>query len=219
MIPQWIRFVSFLAFASIAITPFILRARKIGFGWLISLFWGAIAVYSIKLIQIPIQQAITEALVGTDFPIWIRMIFYLFPSGLVQEIAKAILPAVLIIAGIRLGTSKTLIGPAAGAGFGVAEAIWLVGLHTGNIGAVALVERLSAIIFHTGASAIAVGGGNARRISWGLPIAIIAHSLLNYMAVSLVDYGGIWNLEIIIGLFGIIVWIAAIIISKNKDEK
>lgn len=218
-IPQWLRFVGFLASASIALTPFLVRAKKIGWGWLISLFWGAIALFSVRLFQIPIQEAINSVLIGSNVPSWARMAFYIAPSGLIQEISKALLPALFILMGVKMGTSKGLYGPAAGAGFGIAEAVWLVGLSPGNIGAIAMVERLSAIIFHASATSIAIGGGKPRKMLWGLPLAIVLHSLYNYIAVSLMNKTDFWTLEAIIGVLSLLIWVFAIFNSKSKDQE
>jgi hypothetical protein len=216
-VPYWMRFVVFLFAASIALTPFLISSRKIGFGWLISLFWGAVSLFSIHLLQVPLQNFLTSAIVGSNIPMWARTAIVIFPSGLIQEIAKAVLPAILIATKARLGTSSKLYGPAAGAGFGIAEAIWLVGLHPGAIGAVAILERFFVIIFHTGLTALAVGGGKSKRIYWGLPAAIIIHAGLNYTAVSLISTIDIWSLEIIIAAVSLAVWIVSIVISKTKD--
>ncbi|MGC9316272.1 MAG: YhfC family glutamic-type intramembrane protease [bacterium] len=218
-VPQWLRFVSFLTAASIALTPFLIGARKIGFGWLLALFWGAVSLYSIRLVQIPIQSVITSAMIGSNLPQWARTAFYIFPSGLVQEIAKWILPGTFLMLGVKLGTSEKLYGPAAGAGFGIAEAVWLVGLHSSAIGWVAVVERFTAILFHTGATALAVGGGKPKRMIWGLPLAILLHSLYNYIAITYMNKVNIWTLELIIGVMSLILWGFAIIISKEKEER
>lgn len=217
-VPYWMRFVAFLFAASIALTPFLISSRKIGFGWFISLFWGAVSLFSIHLLQVPLQNAITSAIVGSNIPMWARTALVIFPSGLIQEIAKALLPAIFIALSLKLGTSSKLYGPAAGAGFGIAEAIWLVGLHPGAIGAVAVVERFFVIFFHTGLTTIAVGGGNIKRVFWGLPVAIIIHSTMNYIAVSMINTVEIWTLEIIIAAISLALWFVSILISKTKEK-
>ena len=217
VIPVWIRIVFFGIAAAVALLPFFLRSRKIGFGWLVALVWGALSFSSVYIVQIPVQKDITSALVGSGFPQWARSALYILPSGVIQEFAKALFPIMLLLVGLRLGTSRKFWGPAAGAGFALTEAVIIVGIISAPVGTIALVERFSATIFHVGMCSLAVGEGRLRRFVWGLPMAMLVHSFWNYVAVSLIGKIGYWPLEAVIGAGALIVWGIAIKLSWKGE--
>lgn len=190
----------------LTILPFVISNKRFGYGWIVALCWGGLSFGAIYLFQIPLQSAITKAILGSELPIWIRSFVVIAPSGIIQEFFKALLPMILIAIGWRIGTSKNLFGPFAGVGFGLVEAVILVGLHPSDIGWIAIVERIFAITFHVGLTTLAVSAGRFRKALWGLPIAILLHSLINFFAIYYARTLSMIWLEVIIAFISLVVW-------------
>ncbi len=189
-----------------------------GFGWILALLWGGVSFAAVFYIQMPIQSALGDAILGSELPIWLRNLILIAPSGVVQEFFKALLPVTLLLIGLRIGTSRNLLGPFAGAGFGLVEAIILVGLYSGDIGWAAIAERASAIFFHVGLTSIAVGSGNWRRILWGLPFAMLLHSLSNFAAVFYMKSLGVLGTELLIAAVAFTIWcLSNLLYGKGKE--
>lgn len=182
------------------------------------MLFGGAAFAAVYYLQMPLQSAMAKPLLGSDIPMWLRNLIIVFPSGVIQEFFKMLVPMILLLVGLKLGTSKNLFGPFAGAGFGLVEAVMIVGFYPGEIGLAAIGERASAIFFHVGLTSIALGGGSFKKIAWGLPIAMLLHSLLNFFAVFYFKSLGVLWSEVIIGGFALIIWIAAnILYGKGKE--
>lgn len=207
--PIWLRITCFVLFSFLALFPFFLTSRRIGYLWIVSLVWGALCFGSVYLVQMPIQSYIGELFLGSDVPNRVRLFFLILPSGIVQEFFKALLPIALISIFSKSVSPKRLLGPLSGAGFGITEAILLVGIARAPIGLVAIIERFSAMLFHIGATSIAVGEGNIKRIVWALPAMMLAHSVWNFLSIVLMQKIGVVHVEIFIGVVGLGVWLIA----------
>ncbi|HHS50713.1 MAG TPA: YhfC family intramembrane metalloprotease [candidate division Zixibacteria bacterium] len=216
--PIPLRLAIFATAGFLAVLPFVLRNRRMGWGWLIALVWGGLSFYSIHLVQVPLQGKLQRAIVGSDLAMWLRNFIIIAPSGVVQEFFKALVPVILIAGGLRIGTDKKLFASFAGVGFGLVESVLLVELLPVELGWIAIIERISTIFFHTALTTIAVGGGKAGKIAWGLPLAMLAHSLVNFVAVFYMQKIGIVWIEVIIGVVALASWVLSIIFYSKGDK-
>jgi len=162
---------------------------------------GILTAAAVDLVQAPLQLAVNRWMVAhlaTADPLILTFPAVLL-SGLVQEPTK--LAAALIGAAVarrRPGPADPatvlLYGGAAGLGFGVAEAAWVLtivfeAVPSLGAGAIAwpLVERVSATLFHLAATGLTfyLATLGLRQGLAGLALLSVAHGLLNYGAVSL----------------------------------
>lgn len=217
--PIWVRICSFIGIALLGLFPFLGKKHKIGWAWIIPFTGGALALLSVYYIQIPVQELITKAITGSDLSMSFRMFLYILPSGIIQEFFKVLIPLIFLGFISNLKLPEDLWGPFAGAGFGLAEAIYIVGLSNQPIGQVALVERFTAIIFHIALSTIAINRIKLSKLIWTLPLAMILHSLFNYLAISAMKNMNLWEMEAIIGIFALGLWLVAIIVNRNRKSK
>lgn len=103
--------------------------------------------------------------------------------------------------------------------FTVAEQITSVTL--GNIW-VSLLERVFAILFHTGASMLVFYACKDPKKKWLYPLAIVLHTLIDFVVagllyVGLVNYP-VWLTETMIGVSGIGLFLAAFFLLYRKDK-
>jgi hypothetical protein len=217
-IPSWLRIAIFLIAASGALLPFLIKLKKTGAGIFIAFVWGILSFWSVYLIQVPIQSWLTSLFVGSSVPIGARTFILVLPSGIVQEFFKALVPIVLIVFAGGFGSSRKLLGPASGAGFGIAEAVVLVGISNFPIGIIAVIERISAMVFHIGICSIAVSGGKLKKIKWTLPLAMLVHSVWNYTAIVLMSKMSLYFLEGFIAVVAFAVWGISIYLFKKEKE-
>ena len=171
--------------------------------WAVAAFSAFFTLLTVVFVQIPLQHWVGEALghfwSQAVLNNWLLLagIPQILLSGLVQEGAKMV-PMVAWWWRSNMNIDPKLglaIGAAAGAGFGIFEAVWVHNLILASgwtwqavdiAGFTALYgfwERLSAVGFHIAASALA-GYGLAK--GWGWQFYLIAaglHALLNYSAI------------------------------------
>ena len=155
-------------------------------------------------------------------------------SGLVQEGAKMV---PIVVWWWRCGRNISpklglAIGAAAGAGFGIFEAVWAHGrilaagwtlqaIQTdGFIGIAGFWERFFAIGFHISASALA-GYGLARGKGWQFYlIAGVLHALLNYSVVFLQKgYFTIVQLETYAAVFTVILTAVVLLLRWRRTQE
>ena len=215
--PVWLRLALFTLFAAGAYIPFLISKRRAGLAWLPALFWGAISLLSVYHVQIPVQGVIQSALVGSELSIPARKFLWVFPSGIIQELFKALVPFIIIALIVKTRDYRRLIGAAAGVGFGIAEAVVLVGLYRGDIGTAAIVERFTTIFFHTGLTALALGAATWKGRTVRLVIVMLLHSGVNFMAILLSSGSKIYITEGTLALISILTWGLALI-EMRKDE-
>jgi RsiW-degrading membrane proteinase PrsW (M82 family) len=179
--------------------------RGYTFLWLISAAAAVLAFLSVVLVQIPLQTLVGMGLAAAFDPATIMTWLYVLGipsvalSGLVQEAAK-LLPILYIWRQADAGLAPKvglIAGAAAGAGFGVFEAMWalnqayaggwtIASIQGGGFAALApLWERFFTVGGHIAFSALA-GYGLATDRGWRFYfIAAGLHSLLNYTVVLL----------------------------------
>lgn len=179
--------------------------RGYSFLWLMMVVSAVVTLLSIVVVQIPLQALVGMGIAAlfdqSTIMTWIYVlgIPQVALSGLVQEAAK-LLPIIHIwrLADRSLSPKVGLIaGAAAGVGFGVFEAMWVLNqayaegwtiasIQGGGFAALSpLWERFFVVAAHTAFSALA-GYGLATDRGWQFYlIAAGLHSLLNYTAVLL----------------------------------
>jgi RsiW-degrading membrane proteinase PrsW (M82 family) len=173
--------------------------------WAVAVGSAFLCLLAVAFVQIPLQAWTGQALASSWSPqvltSWLLLagIPQILLSGLVQEGAKMV-PMVVwwwrsgMNISPRLGL---LIGAAAGAGFGIFEAVWVfdsmfaagwtwqVVQTSGPVALLGFWERFTAVGFHIAASALA-GYGLATGKGWQFYlIASVLHGLLNYSVVLL----------------------------------
>lgn len=201
--------------------------------WLVVVVAAVLFPLSIALIQVPIQQAYSSALlatVGLELS-QANLIWAGFPSvlvsGLVQEVVKLLIAVLGIrLLGGRVGWPLGLaVGAAAGAGYGGFEAFWVFNLVFGQgwswgtvqlAGVAALLpfyERLVTVPFHIGAAALSVHGFSTGRVWRFLLLAIALHTAANWSvlfiqagAIGMVE-SEIWVTAVAVLSIGLALWI------------
>lgn len=157
---------------------------------------------TIAFIQVPLQLAANQAMLHfwEQATLQEHLLLAGIPAvlftGLVQEGLKLVPPLVYMKYGQPISDRNALIlGAVAGVGFGVFEAVWIFntvfasGFSWATVqlygwqAVIPFWERLSAIGFHAGATALAVYGWN-RGIGWRFYLLVaLLHVVLNYSAV------------------------------------
>lgn len=204
-VPDWRSAVLAAAFA----VPWLLW---LGRGWLRSRWlWLAVVAaaalfpFSIAWIQVPVQQSLSALWTNVlDAPtIQRNLLLVALPSLLVASIVQESVKLLVAIVALRLAAAGRdpragiAFGAAAGAGFGGFEAFWVfnqtfaIGWSMAMVqlqGPVALmgfVERLFAVPFHIGSTALA-GYGYATGRPWRFwALAVALHTILNFSVVLL----------------------------------
>lgn len=87
--------------------------------------------------------------------------------------------------------------------------------------AIALVERVFAVLFHVGASIMVFYACRDKKRFWLYPLAIILHTALDFIAaltmVNLFNPSPV-VLEVIVGVFGILTFLGAYFLLYRKDQ-
>jgi RsiW-degrading membrane proteinase PrsW (M82 family) len=209
--------------------------------WLWAVMAGSaiLCLVAVSFIQLPLQMLCGQVL-GAFWTqevliSWLLLagIPQILASGLVQEGAKMVPMVVWWSQRDRKLSPKEglIIGAVAGAGFGIFEAVWAHNLIFASgwswatvdaAGFAALFgfwERLSAVAFHIGISALA-GYGLAR--GWGWQFYLLAagvHSLMNY-SVILLQKGILTSLtlEIYASVIAVVVMVVALWLRWCETE-
>ena len=83
-----------------------------------------------------------------------------------------------------------------------------------------LVERVSAVLFHVGASILVFYACKSKKHLWLYPFAIILHTCLDFI-VALLVFNVIsissWTLEVIVAVFGLLIFFGAYLSLYKKD--
>jgi RsiW-degrading membrane proteinase PrsW (M82 family) len=174
--------------------------------WAVLVGGGILGVVALVFIQMPLQNWIGKAMLDLYGPdrltatMLISGIPTLLISGLIQEGAKLV-PVIVYWwrsnkkVDPRFGL---IIGAAAGAGFGIMEAQWILSAIVNQgwnldytitygwfVGISPLWERFFTIAFHVSATALA-GYGLARGLGWQYYLMVsILHMVLNYSVILL----------------------------------
>jgi len=162
--------------------------------WIIFAVAGALFGF-VFLVQAPIQQksaqAIFRALGSTGSGAYIVALISSLISGLIQEslkLAPMWLFWYLLTRKPRLEDS-TILGAAAGAGFGFVEACWITGgafaLGALSLLSMTVLDRMTAIVFHTMTGLILGYGLGRRKILPYWLIAVVVHMIAKFMLVFL----------------------------------
>lgn len=194
-----------LIFGVLWIFPYWIPILKRPWLWIVAIISAVLTWSAIAFIQIPLQTQTGNLLLHfwnqATLTRWLALsgIPQILLSGLVQEGSKLI---PVVICWWRSGWRLTpkfglLIGAAAGAGFGVFEAVWVHNtifasgwtwqtVESGGFTALlGFWERFFTIALHIAVSAIA-GYGLAKRMGWQFYlIAAFLHSTVNYSIVLL----------------------------------
>lgn len=199
-----------------------------------------LTLLAVTFIQIPLQyyagKAITNIWDSNTIYSWLLLIWIPMAliSGLVQEGVKMV---PIVFWWRRTGKKITpkmglFIGAAAGAGFGIFEAIWAHGqafaagwttqvMAQGFLGISPFWERFFTVGFHIACSALA-GWGLAKGKGWQFfLIASGLHTLLNWSIVlPQKGYIGMVGLEVMLAIFSIVV-VAAVMYLRwyRKDDE
>jgi hypothetical protein len=174
--------------------------------WLWAVLFGGAALFgpTVAFIQVPLQAGANQVLLHFWGQATLRQhlllagIPALLFTGLVQEGSKLVPALIYMKHSQPLSNRDALIfGAAAGAGFGIFEAAWLLntvfasGFTWARVplyGWQALIpfwERFSAIAFHTGATALAIYGWNKGK-GWQFYLLLaLLHIILDYSAILL----------------------------------
>jgi RsiW-degrading membrane proteinase PrsW (M82 family) len=208
--------------------------------WAVAVVSAFLALLAAVFVQIPLQfwtgQALghfwsQEVLIAWLLLAGIPQILF---SGLVQEGAKMV-PMVVWWwrSGRNIDAKLGLaIGAAAGAGFGIFEAVWahcrilaagwtLQAIQTdGFIGIAGFWERFFAVGFHISASAL-VGYGLATGKGWQFYLlAAVLHALLNYSVVFLQKgYVTVVQLETYVAVFAVVLTAVVLLLRWRKREE
>ena len=220
-----------VAFGAIWFTPYWTPILKKPWAWVIMIASVILAWTAVAFVQIPLQLWAGQALGyfwSQDILMrWILLagIPQILLSGLVQEGGK-LLPIVFYWRRSGRGISPQMglaIGAVAGLGFGVFEAVWAhnrvfaagwnweIVQASGFLALTPFWERLSAVAFHIGASALA-GYGLAKGWGWQFYLlAAFSHSLINYSVVLLAaGHFSIVHVEIYATIVAILVMAGAL---------
>ena len=232
-VPDWRSAVLALAFTA----PWLLW---LGRGWLRSRWlWLAVVVaavlfpFSIGWVQVPIQQGLNALWTDVlDTPTIQRyLLLVALPSLLVASIVQESVKLLVAIAALRLAAAARdpragiAFGAAAGAGYGGFEAFWVfnqifaIGWSIAMVqlqGPVALtgfVERLFAVPFHIGLTAVA-GYGYATGRPWRFwALAVALHTLANFAVVTMqagvLDIVGVevWAALVALATVSLAIWL------------
>jgi RsiW-degrading membrane proteinase PrsW (M82 family) len=208
--------------------------------WAVALVSAFLALLAVTFVQIPLQYYVGKALVH----FWsqevllrwllLAVIPQILLSGLVQEGAKMVpMVAWWWRSGRNIDPKIGLaIGAAAGAGFGIFEAVWahcniLAGGWTwqavqtnGFLGIAGFWERFFAVGFHIAVSALA-GYGLAKGKGWQFYlIAAFLHSFLNYGVVFLQKgYLTVVQLEAYAAVIAVVVTAVVLWLRWQKTEE
>lgn len=215
--------------------------------WLVMVGSAIITVLAITFVQIPLQyhssQALTNSWDISALNDWLLLagLPSVLISGLVQEGAKMI-PVVAWWwrSGKKISPKLGLaIGAAAGAGFGVFEAVWgiggtfLAGWSTDMIsrygfflGISSFWERFFTVGFHTAVSAL-VGYGLAKGRGWQFYLigsaihALLSYSIVLYQYFTMVRGSGFitpTQIEIFVAAYAVIITAIVLWLRWRKDE-
>jgi hypothetical protein len=181
---------------------------------------GCLSFVSVFLIQDPVQRIVSGRI--ALYPVIIRAILLAMVAGFVQEFFKALPPLI--------GKNPMISGGISGAGFGIAEAAFILIYASSIYGikilfSVAPVERLFAIIFHISSTGIIMWGYSRKRFIFFFLIIAIIHGMVDSLAF-LWQYGqiGLVETEVIFysiatGLFLIYIFLLRKTLRMQKPEK
>ncbi|MEJ2212097.1 MAG: YhfC family glutamic-type intramembrane protease [Anaerolineae bacterium] len=202
-VPDWRSALLALAFAAPWFLLLAGRWLRRPWLWVVAVAGAVLFSLSIAWVQVPIQQALNDLyLHSLSMDVIQRYVLLLgaplvLVAGLVQEVAKFL----GAVAGLHLdrrphvARAGLAFGAAAGAGYGVAEAFWVLnqvfaaGFTWATVqlnGAAALVsfiERIFAVMFHIGIASLAAYGYAIHRPWRYLLLAILLHAVVDYTAV------------------------------------
>jgi hypothetical protein len=223
-VPDWRSAILTLAFA--APWLILLAGRWLRHIWV----WLAVALgallfpLSIAWVQVPIQQAINSLWLRT-LPVETIQHYLLltglpvvFVAGLVQELTKYgdAVAGLYLVRDSHSPRAGLALGAAAGAGYGVMEAFWLLNqifasgftwatVQLGGVSAlVGFIERFFAVMFHIGVASLAAYGYATRRPWRYLLVAIGLHTLDDYLVILLqAKLLGVAGLELAAGLIAV----------------
>ena len=207
----------FVCFTFIWCLPWI-RRKLLTLPAIFSFVWGGIAFLSIIWVQIPLQKAYSEALLGTALPNFFRVLGFAGISGFVQELFKAIGPIIgIILLRDRLKLQPIVLGVVAGAGFGLTEALVLT--WNSPLSFWVTFERFLAICFHVGASGLVLYGLQRKKVFLFYIIAALAHGGLNFLVwVFHKGYFSIASFEVLAFIYALVLFFIVLILSYRKEE-
>jgi uncharacterized membrane protein YhfC len=172
--------------------------------WVVFAIGAVLFPVSIAWVQVPIQQGVNELYLRTmgaqtaQSYALLTGIPVVLVAGLVQEVVKfgdGVAGLYLAHARHSVRTTGLAMGAAAGAGYGAAEAFWVFNqvfgagftLATvqlaGRHALLPFIERFFTVMFHTGVVAVAVYGYASRRPWRYLLLAIVLHTLVDYLVL------------------------------------
>jgi hypothetical protein len=203
--PDWLSAVLALAFAAPWLVLLAGRWLRRFWVWVVVVASAVLFPLSIAWVQVPIQQGInvlyanylsTEAISRYLALIGLPLVLI---AGLVQEVVKF----GVAVAGLHLVRARgspqggLALGAASGAGYGAMEAFWTFNTIfasgftwatvqlAGPVALLGFVERVFAVMFHVGVASLAAYGYAIRRPWRYLLLAIVLHTLADYMVVLL----------------------------------
>jgi uncharacterized membrane protein YhfC len=229
--PDWRSAVLAIAFAAPWLLLLAGRWLRRPWVWAVVLVGAVLFPVSIAWVQVPIQQGINALYLQNVAPerlqryVLLAAVPVIFIAGLVQEVAKygGAVGGLFLVHARRVPTAGLALGAAAGAGYGAMEAFWVFSqifaagftwatVQLGGVAALAaFIERFFTVMFHTAVAALAAYGYAIRRPWRYLLLAIVLHTLVDYM-VPLLQSGAITTVEteVIVALVSAATMVAAL---------
>lgn len=190
--------------------------KKLNYNALFLIFvLGMLSFASVFFIQVPIQNLISNNnKIMLILPDLLKAILFALVAGIVQELFK-FLPSLAI-------KEKVLGGMLSGLGFGIAEVILVlmsiskqVGLS--NISYVAIIERISAVVFHISSTGLVAWGFSKKKFFPVFVFIVLIHATIDTFAI-LTNWGKfsiLWT-ELIAGFMAIFLAVLLLYIKKRS---
>ncbi len=183
----------------------------------------ALFLVAVFLVQVPLQ-GFAYRLVGSSIsPFWLGghpwfvPLALAFLAGLCQETARLL---AIVAAGRGLSrASLPLLGAVVGAAVGGIEAAMVLGAvpPTGlHLVSLAVLERIGAVAFHTGAGALIGLGLGRGRTGVAFALALLLHVAIDFFAAALsYGIGGLYLTETITLVVGLGLYLATLLGSRR----
>ncbi len=226
-VPDWRSALLALALVALWLLPLLRRSRLFP-ALLLALVLGALLFApAMGWVQVPLQQLLPQLQ-----SLWLTppardqpaMLVWVLPSllvaSLVQEAVKLLVSGMAALPGRQRGARQlSLLGAAAGAGFGGFEAFWVFnqifasGLSLASVqlgGPVVLLgflERLLTVAFHCGTGALLGYGLGQRQVGSYFALAVGLHTAANYAVMApVLGVQSPWLIELWVAAWALLTW-------------